>query len=220
MRTYFVNGLAILALVATSASACSNADARGAKAAAEKAVTDSIVTKADLGRIAGSSSAKVWVVEVSDFQCPYCKEWHNRTFPIVMNEYVKTGKVRLAYVNFPLSQHRNAKPASNAAMCASAQGKFWQMHDALFATQEKWDGLRDASAHFEELATKQGVNIAEWKSCMSSRILQPLIDGDMDRAKRASVQSTPSFIVGGKLVEGNLPPAEMRKAINDAIAAK
>jgi protein-disulfide isomerase len=217
MRTLLVNGLASLAIAATSTGGCSHADARGANPFGQ-AATDSIVKKADAGRITGAPTAKVWVVEISDLQCPYCKEWHDNTFPVVRDEYVKTGKVRLAYVNFPLRQHVNSQAAATAAMCASAQGKFWEMHDALFESQEKWEMLKDPSAFYEGLASKAGVNIADWKKCTEEKPLQPLIDADMDRAKRAGVESTPSFIIGGRLVAGSIPPAEMRKYINDALA--
>ncbi|HEY3134160.1 MAG TPA: thioredoxin domain-containing protein, partial [Gemmatimonadaceae bacterium] len=70
--------------------------------------TDSNITRADLARIQGSSSAPVWVIEVSDFQCPFCKQWHDQTYPLLRDQYVKTGKVRLAYVNFPLAIHAHA----------------------------------------------------------------------------------------------------------------
>ncbi|HMH86433.1 MAG TPA: thioredoxin domain-containing protein, partial [Gemmatimonadaceae bacterium] len=91
---------------------------------------DSNITRADLARIQGSASAPVWVIEVSDFQCPYCKQWHDQTYAAFRDQYVNTGKVRLAYVNFPLASHVHAWPAAESAMCAGAQGKFWQMHDA------------------------------------------------------------------------------------------
>ena len=109
--------------------------------AVKPAPTDSNITRADLARIQGSASAPVWVIEVSDFQCPYCKQWHDQTYAAFRDQYVKTGKVRLAYVNFPLSSHAHAWPAAESAMCAGAQGKFWQMHDALFTTQNKWEAM-------------------------------------------------------------------------------
>src|SRR5215210_7202557 len=65
---------------------------------------DSISTIADKARIRGAATAPVWLVEISDFQCPFCKEWHDKTFATIDREYVKTGKVRLAYLNFPLSR--------------------------------------------------------------------------------------------------------------------
>jgi len=88
--------------------------------AAKPAVPDSNITIADLSRIQGSATAPVWVVEVSDFQCPYCKQWHDQTYATLRDQYVKTGKIRLAYVNFPLDSHVFAWPAAESAMCAGA----------------------------------------------------------------------------------------------------
>jgi protein-disulfide isomerase len=155
---------------------------------------------------------------VSDLQCPFCKDWHEQVFPKIVNEFVKTGKIRLAYVNFPLSQHKYARTAAVAAMCASAQDKFWPMHDALFTSQTKWEKIDDPAPFFEGLAAKSGVNLPAWKSCLSSTSVAALIDADLDRARRAGVQSTPSFIVGGRLIEGAVPYDEFKRAINEAIA--
>jgi protein-disulfide isomerase len=221
MRTPFVNGLALLALVAVATGACSHADGRDQNALAQtKSTVDSLTTKADLGRIDGSPSAKVWVVEISDFQCPFCKDWHDRTYSVVRDEFVKTGKVRLAFVNFPLSQHPNSMNAAQAAMCASVQGKFWMMQDSLFSTQLIWGGMANPTQFFESLAAKVGVNIPVWKSCLSAKSVHELIQADLDRGRRAGVESTPSFIVGGKLIEGALPADAMRKAINEALGTK
>ena len=74
----------------------------------------------------------------SDFQCPYCKMWHDSADMTIRREYIDNGKVRLAFINYPIGSHQNAIPATEYAMCAAAQNKFWEMHDALFAAQEKW----------------------------------------------------------------------------------
>src|SRR5438045_279240 len=105
---------------------------------------DSISDRADRGRILGDSSASVWVIMASDFQCPYCKQWEDANYAKVVKDYVKTGRVRLAFLNMPLSMHRNALPASEAAMCASVQHRFWQMHDTLFTSQPERELLPDA----------------------------------------------------------------------------
>jgi protein-disulfide isomerase len=237
MRTPLVNGIAVILCTIAPLAACNQAEARApdarsadasaahtphsaatASAATPTAQTDSITRLADLGRVQGNPSAKVWVVEISDLQCPYCKEWHDETYSQLINEYVKTGKARFAYINFPLSMHQNAMPAARAAMCASVQGKFWQMQDALFGTQEKWETLKDPSDYFVDLATKNGVNVPDWKSCLSSKSIQSLIDADRDRAKRAGVISTPSFLVGGRLISGAVPMGDLRKAIDKALS--
>ena len=86
---------------------------------------DTISRLADRGRILGDSTATVWFVMASDFQCPYCKQWHDVAFAGLVRDYVNTHKVRMAFLNMPLSMHQHAKPASEAAMCAAVQDKFW-----------------------------------------------------------------------------------------------
>src|SRR5207245_4378739 len=143
-------------------------------AVASRAPTDSIITRADLARIQGSASAPLWVIEVSDFQCPYCKQWHDQTYNAFLEQYVKTGKVRLAYVNFPLASHVYAWPAAESAMCAGAQGKFWPMHDALFATQTRWEATSTPMVVFDSLAQANGLDMQRWRDCVSSGKMKPL----------------------------------------------
>ena len=179
---------------------------------------DSDDVKADLARIQGSPTAKVWVIEVSDFQCPFCRQWHEETYQKLRDEFVRTGKVRLAYVNFPLAQHKYALPAAEAAMCAGAQGKFWEMHDALFANQPKWEALPSPAPFFESLARAAGVDVARWRRCVESGKMKPLILADQDRARIAGAASTPSFMIGDKLLVGAQPIENFRSAIDSALA--
>lgn len=224
MRLPFVNGLALVAAVSTVSLACSRADGRARADSASAPVatvqTDSISKAADASRIQGSPRAPIWLIEVSDFQCPYCKMWHDQTYAMVLNDYVKAGKVRMAYVNFPLSSiHPHAREAAIAAMCAGAQGKFWPMHDALFTAQRSWEAKPSATATFDALATSVGVNMAAYRSCLSSPAIAALVEGDENRAQRGGVNSTPSFFIDGRLVEGAVPPGEMRAQIERALAA-
>ena len=178
---------------------------------------DSNITRADLARIQGSRDAPLWVIEVSDFQCPFCKEWHDQTYNPFLTQYVKTGKVRLAYVNFPLGIHRNAWPAAEAAMCAGAQNKFWAMHDSLFATQPRWEGLSDPTTTFDSLAQSTGSDMAKWRDCVKSGKMKPLIQADHDRAQQAGASATPSFMIGDKLLTGAQPLGEMQRVIDSAL---
>lgn len=182
-------------------------------------LTDSISTQADRGRIRGADSAKVWVVEVSDFQCPYCKQWHDRTYEALDREFVQTGKVRLAYLNYPIASiHPNAQAASEAAMCASVQGKFWPLHSSLFVTQPKWAALPNPTPFFDSLAVAAGADLAAFRSCVSTHATAKLIEADMERSKSAGVQSTPTFFIGDTKILGAYPLDTFRLKINEALA--
>jgi protein-disulfide isomerase len=185
---------------------------------APAAQPDSDVVRADLARIQGSPTAPIWVIEVSDFQCPYCKQWHEQTYHKLRDEFVRTGKVRLAYINYPLAQHRHAAPAAEAAMCAGAQGKFWEMHDALFTSQAKWSGLPSSISYFESLARDTGVDMPRWRQCVQSGKMMAWIQADHDRARAAGAASTPSFLIGNRILIGNQPIEVLRGAIDSALA--
>ena len=191
-----------------------------ARLATTAAPADPDLVKADLARIQGNPNAPLWVIEVSDFQCPYCKEWHDQTYKTFRDELVTTGKVRLAYVNFPLASHQYAWPAAESAMCAAAQGKFWEMHDALFNTQEKWEALSSPATFFDSLARARGVDAERWHQCIRSGKMKPLIQADHDRAETAGASATPSFMIGDKLLAGAQPIEEIRRAVDSAMAKR
>jgi protein-disulfide isomerase len=196
-------------------SAATAASASGARAAG---LNDSISERADRGRIQGSESATVWFIESSDFQCPFCKTFHDSTYRAIVRDYVQTGKIRMAYLNFPLNIHQNARPAAEAAMCASVQGKFWEMHDALFESQQRWAQLPDPTPVFDSLATARAVAMPAWRDCVAKHLTRPIIDADAARSERAGVQSTPSFFVGDQAIAGAEPYPRFRDAIERALA--
>jgi protein-disulfide isomerase len=111
-------------------------------------------------------------------------------------------------------------------MCASVQNKFWPMHDALFATQDQWAPLPDPTAKLESVAsTLPGIDIASWRTCMTKHQTRPLVDADHDRARSAGANSTPAFIVDGKMVlnpDGSAPGAgaNVAAAIEAALKTK
>src|SRR5207253_609766 len=108
--------------------------------------------------------------------------WHDPTYGSLVKDYVESGRVRLAYLNFPLSQHQNAMPAAEAAMCASVQDKFWPMHDSLFSSQQTWETLPNAIPAFDSIAARLGVAMPAWRNCVAR--LLPL-DAKPIRALRA-----------------------------------
>jgi protein-disulfide isomerase len=176
-----------------------------------------LLRRADHARIEGSATAPVWVIEVSDFQCPYCRQFHDESYAELKRAYVDSGKVRIAYVNFPLSMHRNAFAASESAMCAAAQDRFWPMHDALFTTQKQWESLPSPQRMFDSLAVAQGVELSSFQKCVSGHMTKPLIEADIDRAQKQGVESTPTFIIGNMMVTGAQPLANFRRAIDSAL---
>ena len=147
---------------------------------------------------------------------PY-DEW-KETYATLQKEYIQTGQVRLAYVNFPLGQHTHALPAAEAAMCAAAQDKFWPMHDALFNTQTRWTSMGDVSALYDSLAVSVGVNASDWRDCVRSGVMRRLIAADHARGQSAGVGSTPTFFVGDEPILGAEPIASFRAAIERARA--
>lgn len=180
---------------------------------------DSVSMRADRARIRGAASAAVWLVEISDFQCPFCKQWHDETFAKIDQEYVKTGKIRMAYLNFPLTRiHKNAQVAAEAAMCAGVQGKFWELHSSLFQTQPRWAEAKAPLIVFDSLARAAGVELKAWDACMTSHATAKLIDADRDRSMKAGVESTPTFFVGDRALAGAYPVDTFRVAIDQALA--
>lgn len=223
--TYAVLGL--VTLIAALAASCRPSNSarstpHGASATAAGQVAgmphDSLSDRADRGRIQGDPNARVWIIEASDFQCPFCKSFHDETYPLILRDYVKTGKARLAYLNFPLSMHPHAEQAAEAAMCASAQDRFWPMHDSLFASQPRWAERTDATPVFDTLAVEVGVDTAAWHRCTTSHAMKPLIDADKSRSAANGVQATPSFFIGSQLVAGAQPYANFKAAIDSALA--
>jgi protein-disulfide isomerase len=180
---------------------------------------DSLVDVADRGRVLGAESATTWLIIVSDFQCPYCKMWHDESFAAIKKEYVDTGKLRVAYLNFPLSMHPNAMPAATYAMCSSAQGKFWQTEEKIFTSQGAWEKLSDPNVYFDSLAATAGVDVARVRACIRADVMKPLIQADMERGRAAGVQSTPTFFVGQRQLLGAQPLAEFRRVIDSVLAA-
>ena len=185
---------------------------------ADSSRVDSLLQLADAGRIQGSPTAPVWLVEISDFQCPYCKQWHAQVYPAIKRDYIDRGIVRMAYVHLPLNIHPNAGPAAETSLCASMQNRFWPVHDKLFDTQEQWARLQNPAAYFDSLALASGVDESRYRECMASDIMQRVINGDRSRANAAGVTSTPQFFVGNEPIRGLAPLDAYRQAIERARA--
>jgi protein-disulfide isomerase len=171
------------------------------------------------GHVIGNDSAPVEVVEFADFECPACGNFANLTEPDIRERLVNTGQVRFRFIDFPLQMHRNTRAAHLAAWCAGDLGKFWEMHDALFQTQDRWNGeatSRPAGA-LEDLAKRVGLNADQYNACMDSRKFAPQIQANVNEGMRRGIGSTPTFIIGSKQVATSLPYDEFKRYVDEAL---
>ncbi len=172
-------------------------------------------------RSKGSSKAPVTVYEMSDFQCPYCRQFALETFPQLERDYVKTGKVRWVFINFPLtSVHAHASAAAELALCAGKQQAFWRVHDLLFAHQESWAPLKEAGPFFVSLADSARLSKPALLTCLQSPDTRNSVRADAEGAARSGATSTPTFYIEGGLLEGAQPLPVFRQVLDSVYASK
>lgn len=172
----------------------------------------------------GSATAKVALIEFSDYQCPFCSRYTKDVLPQIRTDYVETGKIKYVFRDMPLPFHQHAFKAAEAAHCAGVQGKFWEMHDALFENQSAL-----APEQLAGHAKTVGVVDAQFQQCLDSGKFAADINKDIADAGAAGITGTPSFLVGviqpgdgrvkvvRKLV-GAKPYAEFKAALDAALA--
>ncbi|HEV8429230.1 MAG TPA: thioredoxin domain-containing protein [Pyrinomonadaceae bacterium] len=156
----------------------------------------------------GPANARVTIVEFSDFECPFCKQVQT-TLNQIIESYGKD--VRLVFKHFPLEGHRNSLPAARAAYCAAEQERFWQFHDALFTR-------RDLSPPaIEQIASELGLGLPKFQACFKSEQSRAAIVKDLEAARLFRIDSTPSFLVNGKLIKGALSFTDFQKIIEQEL---
>jgi protein-disulfide isomerase len=161
--------------------------------------------------VKGAASAPVTIVLFSDFQCPFCSRVEP-TLKQVEKEYA--GKVKIAWKHQPLvSIHPNAMPAALAAEAAREQGKFWQMHDKLFADQGAL-----ASAPYERYAKELGLDVQRFKSAYESGKYRSRVEEDQRLAARLGIGGTPTMVVNGERVVGAVPFEQLKSVIDRKLA--
>jgi protein-disulfide isomerase len=172
-------------------------------------------------RSKGSPKAPVTVYEMSDFQCPYCRQFALETFPPLEREYIRTGKVRWVFINFPLtSVHQHASAAAELALCAGKQKSFWRVHDLLFAHQESWAPLKEAGPFFVSLADSAGLAKPALLACLESSDTRNSVRADAEGAARSGATSTPTFYIEGGLLEGAQPLPVFRQVLDSIYQVK
>ena len=158
----------------------------------------------------GPSTAKVTIVEFSDFQCPFCGRV-NPTLEQLLRDY--PNDVRILFRHNPLPFHEHAALAAEASVAAEMQGKFWEMHDQLFADQK--DLERPA---LELHAVQLGLDLTAFRAALDTHAGKARVDDDMSLARRLGVRGTPSFFIDGRPVQGAQPMAVFKQIIDDEIA--
>jgi protein-disulfide isomerase len=148
----------------------------------------------------GKADAPVTMVEFADFQCPFCGRFVTDSLQQIMKKYVDTGQVKFVYEQYPLPFHPNAQPAAMAAECANAQGKFWPMHDKLYATQTTWESQDSAAVKntFKQYAASLGLNAASFNSCLDSSKYSDKIQKQTSLGSQYGVSGTPTFYIGNQ----------------------
>ena len=214
-----LDAIATLGMIAASAAIIWTTMGRGPAEAglplpSEPVSLEGVATK-------GSTSAKVVLIEYSDFQCPFCAQLAANTLPEIRAKYVDTGKVLMAFRHVPLNIHPFARPAGAAAECAGKQGKFWEMHDLLFQRQAELDpdGLlaraRDLSLDLESFG-----------ACLGGEGLA-IVRKHEGHALVLGVTSTPQLLIGtleqdGRVrirarLSGAQPASAVEKALNELL---
>ena len=170
------------------------------------------------GYLLGSPTAPVEVIEFADFECPACGQYTTLTEPDVRARLVNTGQVRIRYIDYPLPMHKNTWDASLAAACANDQGKFWEMHDALFANQDRWntEATSRPRGPIADLAKSVGLDMTKYGACMDADTHRAKIQSHLAEAEKRNIGSTPTFVFNGTVVPTALPYDAFKKYVDDA----
>ncbi len=176
-----------------------------------------ILARSD-SHMTGSSTAKVTMVEFGDYECPAC----GAAYPIlkqVTDSYQNNPNFNFVFRNFPLPQHQYAKMSAEAAEAAGAQGKYWQMHDMLYAGQGDWDPTKtkDPLSIFAGYAQKIGLDVNKFKADVQANAYQDRINADLADVGKLGLDHTPTIYINGK-EQTNVSLAVMKATIDSLIA--
>jgi hypothetical protein len=156
-------------------------------------VSPSIEIKDSGANALGSASAQVVLVEYTDYQCPFCKRFHDETLPELKKRYIETGKLRYEVRDMPLSFHSYAMSAAIAAYCGGQQEQFWAIHEALFQSQ-----VALSAAKVRQIALGFGLSAGQFDSCTANSASRQYIESNIAEATRIGISGTPGFILAKK----------------------
>jgi protein-disulfide isomerase len=163
--------------------------------------------------VLGPEDAPITIIEFSDYECPYCKRWHDDSFERLIQAF--PDEVRFVYRDFPLTNiHPNAAPAAEAANCAHEQGRFWDFHRKLFSTT-----LLNNQVYLS-YAEELGLDQAAFEECVSSRRYQDEVIADLEWAVNLGISSTPTFFINGIAIVGAQPFEVFYEVITKELAGE
>lgn len=161
----------------------------------------------------GPADAPITIVEFSDYQCPFCRRWHEEVYEPLLAAY--PGQIKMVYRHLPLTSiHPDAFAAAEAAMCAGEQDAYWPFHEKLFSS----DSL--GSATYSQYAQELSLNIDTFESCLSEHRYKDAIDADSDFAVNLGVRSTPTFFINGLAIVGAQPLEVFKQVIDKELAGE
>ena len=171
---------------------------------------ESILLGIDDDPMKGDRKARLVLVEFSDFQCSYCARFVRETLPEIEKDYIKTGKLKYVFRDFPItSAHKDAFKAALAAGCALDQGKYWEMHDRLFENQAAFTVY-----NLTQRAQAIGLNKETFQQCLNNNEYATEVQSDFADGTKAGVNQTPFFFLG--LTEPNSPKVKVLTVITGA----
>jgi len=168
--------------------------------------------------VMGKADAPVTIVEFSDYECPFCGKFFSQTLSQIDNEYIKTGKVKLVYKDFPLDFHPNAQKAAEAARCVREQkgdDGYWKIHDKMFENQQEL-GVEN----YKKWARSFGVVGSKFDECLDKGKYADAVKKDYDYGQQLRVTGTPGFFINGKLVSGAQPFNAFKQIIDAELEIK
>jgi len=174
------------------------------------------------GYLRGNPDAPITIIEFADFECPGCGQFATIQGPDIKARIVDAGLANFRFYDFPLTSiHQNTLFAHLAAACANDQGKFWEMHDQLFANQPDWSTMATTNPRkvIEAYATAVGLDMATYNSCMDEQKYLPRIQANATEGQSRGVSSTPTIIVGNKIYPGGLTADGIKKLVDSLTAA-
>jgi protein-disulfide isomerase len=153
--------------------------------------------------VQGNANAALTLIEFSDFECPFCGRYVKESFPRIQRDYVDTGKIRYVFRHFPIARlHPKAVKASEAGECARTQGKFWPLHDRLFANQKALD-RQALVGHAQAI----GLDLKTFETCLDGQATSTVL-ADLETGGRAGVSATPTFFLGFPQKNGSIRVVE------------